>query len=150
MSRPRRDIVEAAPQVGGTPIEARKHRENANGGRYKSTIKAAVCLSRAWVIFRQMKAVQIGLGEVSVRRRKIVPSTKEGEPLIEIGFEEQGLDLGAALRNLELLRKELDRREADVKLAADGDRPTEARRTVDTNKLLEGFTTGPGPHAKKN
>ena len=95
-----------------------------------------------------MKAVQIGLGEVTVKCRRTVPSTKEGEPPIEIEVEETVLNLSAAIRHLELLSKELDRREADLKVAADGPKPAE--RTVDTNKLLEGFTIGPGPDAKKN
>ena len=110
--------------------------------------ETAACLSRAWVIMRIMKAVQIGLGEVSVRRRRIVPSTKEGEPPIEIEFEETAINLSAAIRNLELLGRELDRREANQKLAANRNRPAE--RTVDPNRLIAGFITGPKPGEKKN
>ena len=110
--------------------------------------QAVSVLSRAWVTSRMMKAAQIALGEVRVLRKQKRPDP-DGGPPIEVEVEETVLNLPAANRALELLGHEVTRSADEMALVGES-KPTEARRTVDTNKLLEGFTFGPGPDAKKN
>ena len=110
--------------------------------------QAVSVLSRAWVTSRMMKAVQIALGEVRVMRKQKRPNP-DGGPPIEVEVEETVLNLPAANRALELLGHEVTRSAGEDAVLVGKSGPAEPRRTVDTNKLLEGFTVGPGPPKDK-
>ncbi len=103
-------------------------------------------LTRAWVTSRMMQVAQIALGEIAIRR-KMQDFDKETGEQIEVEVEETVLNLSAANKALELLGHEVSR------VAAGGDavRAIGAPgRSVDTDKLLEGFTVGPGPKDRKH
>ena len=81
--------------------------------------EAAACLCRAWVIVRLMKATQIAMGEIGVVTRSEVKA-EDGKTMKTV-TSETTTDIRAALRPLELLTKEVDRREVDLAVVSEGD-----------------------------
>jgi phage terminase small subunit len=74
--------------------------------------EAAAILDRSWVVMRQIKAVQIALGELpSTVSRVVTIKGHKGEPPKRevVTLQLYTLDLPAANRGLELLHKEVDR-----------------------------------------
>lgn len=109
--------------------------------------EAAAILKRAWVVARLMKAAQIAMGEIEVTEHK--EEISEDGRKTRTTIRKTTHDSAAAHRHLTSLAAELDRREANLALAAKGDVPA-TTRAVNPAKLVEAFTVMRAPKSKAN
>ncbi|MEK6216189.1 MAG: terminase small subunit [Boseongicola sp.] len=107
--------------------------------------EAVAVLSRAWVIFRHMRSVQIAMGEIEVVEKTEVIAADGRKTKTTI--RKTTHDPVAAHQHLKSLAAELDRRDANLALAAKDDNPA-TTRAVDLTKLVEPFTVMRAPKGK--
>ena len=88
-------------------------------GLPRRTSEVDACFSRAWVVFRYMQGGQIAMGEIEVVEHKEI--TGEDGSKTRITIRKRSHDSVAAHQHLKALTAELDRRDANLALAANDD-----------------------------
>ena len=111
------------------------------------TDEATEILNRAWVVSRHMRCVQIAMGEVEVVENSEV--IDENGRKTRTTIRKTSHDPVAAHQHLKSLTAELNRRDANLALAANDDNPA-TMRVVDPAKLVEHFTVMRAPKDKAN